>query len=173
MKNLQDRRALVFGLQSDCVFPHRVNIQYTVGSFRGGNSIMTLGTWDPQLESGRSESLLQAGVLQRLIDYDREDQLLHLEQLLSDADKQRWAGLMQLDHTLWRDAAAALPDADLLHLIRFFAVAENLPGWQAGAKSPVIPLAKLLRQRGARLDKPLLQWLREVNDNRYLPYGPL
>jgi hypothetical protein len=52
-------------------------------------------------------------------------------------------------------------------------VAENLPGWEAGADSPVIPLAKILRQRGARLDKPLLQWLREVNKNRYLPYGPL
>jgi hypothetical protein len=31
----------------------------------------------------------------------------------------------------------------------------------------------MLRQRGERLDKPLLQWLRTVNDNRYLPYGPL
>ena len=81
--------------------------------------------------------------------------------------------LMKIDHNTWRAAAEPLPDDDLLHLIRFFAVAENLPGWEAGADSPVIPLAKILRQRGARLDKPLLQWLREVNDNRYLPYGPL
>jgi hypothetical protein len=52
-------------------------------------------------------------------------------------------------------------------------VAENLPGWEAGAESPVIPLAKILRQRGTRLEKTLLAWLREVSDNRYLPYGPL
>ena len=58
-------------------------------------------------------------------------------------------------------------------LIRFFAVAENLPGWEAGAESPVIPLAKVLRKRGVRLDKELLQWIREVNENRFLPYGPL
>jgi len=53
------------------------------------------------------------------------------------------------------------------------AVAENLPGWEAGQQSPVIPLAKVLRTRGQRLDRDLLQWLREVNDNRFLPYGPL
>jgi len=37
----------------------------------------------------------------------------------------------------------------------------------------VIPLAKVLRTRGARLDKAFLQWLRQVSDNRFLPYGPL
>jgi hypothetical protein len=134
---------------------------------------MSLGSWDPKIEAAGSALLLQTALLHRLIDYDREDQLAQLEQLLSDEDKQRLAGLMKIDHNSWRAAAAPLPNDDLLHLIRFFAVAENLPGWEAGADSPVIPLAKILRQRGARLDKPLLQWLREVNDNRYLPYGPL
>ncbi len=125
------------------------------------------------MRSADSALLLQTALLRRLIDFDRKDQLAQLEQLLSDEDKQRLAGLMKIDHDTWRAAAEPLPDDDLLHLIRFFAVAENLPGWEAGANSPVIPLAKILRQRGARLDKPLLQWLREVNDNRYLPYGPL
>ncbi len=134
---------------------------------------MSLGSWDPKLGVSDSTQLLQPSLLQRLIDFDRLDNLSQLEQLLSDDDKQRFAPLMKLDHGLWRDAAQPLADADLLHLIRFFAVAENLPGWEAGAKSPVIPLARTLRQRGARLDKSLLQWLREVNDNRFLPYGPL
>tara|TARA_R110002049_G_scaffold24903_3_gene88050 strand:+ start:518 stop:922 length:405 start_codon:yes stop_codon:yes gene_type:complete len=134
---------------------------------------MTLGTWDPKLASTDSELLLTSALLNRLVNYDKEDALPRLEQLLSDEDKQRLAGLMKLDHTAWRAAAEDLTEADLIHLIRFFAVAENLPGWEAGAESPVIPLAKALRQRGVRLDKPLLQWLREVNENRYLPYGPL
>jgi hypothetical protein len=134
---------------------------------------MTLGTWDPKMESADSELLLNPALLNRLIAYDREDTLSQLEQMLNDEDKQRLAGLMKIDHASWRAAAEALSAADLIHLIRFFAVAENLPGWEAGADSPVIPLAKLLRQRGARLDKPLLQWLRDVNENRYLPYGPL
>lgn len=134
---------------------------------------MTLGTWDPKLASQSDALTLPPALLQRLIAFDHEDKLSQLEHLLSSEDKQRLAGLMILDHAQWRAAAEPLPDSDLLHLIRFFAVAENLPGWEAGAKSPVIPLARLLRDRGARLDKSLLQWLRGVNDNRYLPYGPL
>lgn len=134
---------------------------------------MALGTWDPKLASDSETLALQPALLARFVDIDRQDRLPELEHVFSSADKQRLAGLMKLDHALWRAAAEPLPDADLLHLIRFFAVAENLPGWEAGAKSPVIPLAKLLRERGVRLDKSLLQWLRQVNDNRYLPYGPL
>ncbi len=134
---------------------------------------MSLGTWDPKAHPTGNTSLLQPTLLRQLIEYDKEDQLAQLERLLDEADKQRLAGLMHVDHKEWRDAAVSLSEEDLLHLIRFFAVAENLPGWEAGADSPVIPLAKMLRQRGERLDKPLLQWLRTVNDNRYLPYGPL
>jgi len=134
---------------------------------------MALGTWDPKIETADSTLLLQPGLLQRLIEFDRQQQLPQLEQVFSSEDKQHLAGLMKLDHTLWREAVKTLPNDELLHLIRFFAVAENLPGWEAGADSPVIPLAKLLRDRGVRLDKSLLQWLREVNGNRFLPYGPL
>ena len=134
---------------------------------------MSLGTWDPNLEASDSTDLLQPALLSRLINYDRDAQLMRLEKLLSDADQQRFAALMKLDHAVWQTAIAPLDDADLLHLLRFFCVAENLPGWEAGARSPVIPLASALRRRGCRLDKALLQWIREVNDNRFLPYGPL
>ena len=80
---------------------------------------------------------------------------------------------MHLDASHWDQVAASHSDDDLLHLIRFFTLAENLPGWEAGETSPVIPLAKTLRQRGMKLDKELLRWIRSVNNNRYLPYGPL
>jgi hypothetical protein len=134
---------------------------------------MSLGSWDPKIESADSTLLLQGALLRRLIEFDRMDQLAQLEKLLNADDKQRLAPLMKIDHDTWRVAAEPLQADDLVHLIRFFAVAENLPGWEAGANSPVIALAKILRQRGVRLDKPLLQWLRAVNNNRYLPYGPL
>ena len=134
---------------------------------------MSLGSWDPTIESSNTAQLLQPDALRRFIDYDRGDQLEDLPQLLSEEEKQLYAGLMKVDHTAWRATAEPLPDAELIHLIRFFAVAENLPGWEAGAESPVIPLAKILRKRGTRLEKTLLAWLREVSDNRYLPYGPL
>ena len=134
---------------------------------------MSLGSWDPKIEARSTELLLESDLLRRLIAYSHEEQLAQLEQLLNANDKQRLAGLMKIDPLIWQTVAEPLLENDLLHLIRFFAVAENLPGWEAGATSPVIPLAKILRQRGVRPDKSLLQWLREVNDNRYLPYGPL
>ena len=134
---------------------------------------MSLGSWDPKVASQSTELLLESALLRRLIAYSDEEKLAQLEQLLSADEKQRLAGLMKIDPLIWQTAAESLLENDLLHLIRFFAVAENLPGWEAGATSPVIPLAKILRKRGVRLDKSLLQWLREVSDNRYLPYGPL
>lgn len=51
-------------------------------------------------------------------------------------------------------------------------VEEAVPGCDVGAKSPVIVLARLLRQRG---DYPaaLTAWIRSVSSNRFLPYGSL
>ena len=134
---------------------------------------MSLGTWDPRLAPTNAENLLSAETLDRLIGYDRKNQLQQLGELLSTDEQQQLAALMKVDHDAWQGVAEPLADAAVIHLLRFFAVAENLPGWEAGAQSPVIPLARVLRKRGARLDKPMLQWLREVNDNRFLPYGPL
>jgi len=109
----------------------------------------------------------------RLIGYSKNEQLDQLEDLLSNEEQQKFAPLMQTQHEHWQVLADSLEDEDIRHLIRFFSVAENIPGWEAGAKSPVIPLAKCLRVRGNRLDKPFLLWLRQVSENRYLPYGPL
>ena len=134
---------------------------------------MSLGSWDPDADSAAHHLQIEPATLGRFIGYSREEQLSQLEQLISPDENQLLAGLMQIDHSAWLAAIESLPEEDLLHLIRFFAVAENLPGWEAGPKSPVIPLAKTLRKRGVRLDKALLHWLREVNDNRFLPYGPL
>jgi hypothetical protein len=133
---------------------------------------MTIGSWDPSVEAQDSLEL-DTALLERLAGFSRDDALETLADALDSADQQRLAGLMQIDHEQWAAAAEPLPDDALLHLVRFFAVAENLPGWEAGALSPVIPLARTLRRRGCRLDRELLQWLRSVNENRFLPYGPL
>ena len=49
---------------------------------------------------------------------------------------------------------------------------ESIPGCDAGAKSPAIQLARLLRERG---DYPgeLTAWIKSVSSNRFLPYGSL
>lgn len=134
---------------------------------------MSIGSWDPTAESAAYHQQIEPETLDRLIALSRDEQLQHLDQHITGDEGQVLAGLMQIEHGAWMEAIEQRPDDELLHLIRFFAVAENLPGWEAGAKSPVIPLARALRKRGQRLDRALLEWLREVSDNRFLPYGPL
>jgi hypothetical protein len=134
---------------------------------------MSLGTWEPAADAAAHQIAINEQTLERLITFSRENQLEDLATLLPGADSQELAGLIRLDHSLWQSAVANRKSEDILHLIRFFAVAENLPGWEAGPDSAVIGLAKVLRKRGERLDKALLLWLRQVNDNRFLPYGPL
>lgn len=143
------------------------------GALTRNTVFMSIGSWDPAAESAAYHQQIEPSTLDRLIRYSQDEQLEQLGQLIEGNDSQILAGLMLIEHSAWMEAAENRTDDDLRHLIRFFAVAENLPGWEAGAKSPVIPLAKALRKRGARLDKAFLQWLREVSDNRFLPYGPL
>ncbi|MDX1734532.1 MAG: hypothetical protein R3228_09195 [Halioglobus sp.] len=134
---------------------------------------MSLGTWDPNADAAAGNASIDTPTLQQLMDYSRSDLLASLPEHLAGDESQRLSGLMHIDHGDWTATAEALTDDDIRHLIRFFAVAENLPGWEAGERSPVIPLARVLRQRGQRLEREFLLWLREVSDNRFLPYGPL
>ncbi|MFT4823876.1 MAG: hypothetical protein ACI9DH_000155 [Halioglobus sp.] len=134
---------------------------------------MSLGSWDPAADAAAQNIHVEPATLARFIALSETDKLDQLEELISGAESQELSGLMKLDADVWTDAAQTLSEDETLHLLRFFAMAENLPGWEAGDQSPVIPLAKSLRKRGVRLDKELLKWLRSVNDNRFLPYGPL
>ena len=134
---------------------------------------MSIESWDPSASSVAQQFELKDALITQLISYSSTEKLETLDTLIVGDERQSLAGLMKVDHQRWQVASEHLTDEELLHLIRFFAMAENLPGWEAQETSPVIPLAKALRKRGVRLDKPLLQWLRQVNNNRFLPYGPL
>ena len=63
-----------------------------------------------------------------------------------------------------------LPVEDILVLIKLFTLIEVLPGWDAGSKSPVIALSKLLKRRNA-FTPDIRKWIKSNTDNRYLPYG--
>ena len=134
---------------------------------------MSLGSWDPNTQARAHQLNLEPPLLAQLIAYSENDHLENLAEVLTGEECQTLSGLMKLDHDTWNVAVETLSEQELLHLIRFLAVAENLPGWEAMEHSPVIPLAKSLRKRGTRLDKDFLRWLRGVNNNRFLPYGPL
>jgi len=133
---------------------------------------MALGSWDPDAAQSAAAISIDPSRLQKFIAWSQQQKLDELETLLGD-DSQSLAGLMRLDSETWLQAVNDLSSEDIVELVRFFAVAENLPGWEAGEKSPVIPLARILRQRGDKLDRDFLLWLRSVNNNRFLPYGPL
>ena len=134
---------------------------------------MALGTWDPDAEKAAADIHIDLQQMQRFILWSRNQKLDQLGELLKGDESQTLSGLMHLDASHWNQVADSHSDDELLHLIRFFTLAENLPGWEAGETSPVIPLVKSLRQRGKKLDKDLLRWIRSASTNRFLPYGPL
>ena len=76
------------------------------------------------------------------------------------------------DKADWKAAGAELESAQLVSLVRLYTLAERLPGWEAGARSPVIPLAAELKRRGDYPDD-LTAWIKANTDNRFLPYGSL
>jgi hypothetical protein len=76
------------------------------------------------------------------------------------------------EKTDWKAAASELDTEQLIALVHLYTVAERLPGWEAGARSPVIPLAAELKKRGDYPDD-LTAWIKANTDNRFLPYGSL
>ena len=73
----------------------------------------------------------------------------------------------------WDAAAAMLTDADLHALIMVFTKGEKeVAGWEAGAKSPVIPMVRELKKRGT-FPSELTIWIKANSENRFLPHGSL
>ena len=92
---------------------------------------------------------------------------------LSEQEVARFAVLMTYASDDWAPLLASEADAQLIRLVRVFTVAEmRLPGWEAGARSPVIRIAAELRRRNA-YPKELTAWIKTHTTNRYLPHGSL
>lgn len=133
---------------------------------------MSVGAWEPDKTAANSaEITIDRELLQRCITAVQSSS--SLEGALSAQDQQS-SSLMRLPAQRWLEESEAWDSEPLWQLIRFFTLAEmQLPGWDAGAESPVIPLAKALRQREAPLSREQLLWIKQNSDNRFLPYGPL
>ncbi len=85
----------------------------------------------------------------------------------------RLAGVARTDRVDWSGASEHLDAAMLEALIRLYTLAEGrFPAWEAGAQSPVIAIAKVLRARGA-YPPSLTAWVKANTDNKFLPYGSL
>ncbi len=89
---------------------------------------------------------------------------------LPAADVERGKAMMKMTADAWQ-AVEAFPTETLIALVRFFTLAEmQLPGWDGGKDSPVIPLVRLLKARDD-FTPDLRRWIKANTDNRYLPYG--
>ncbi|WP_066962315.1 hypothetical protein [Microbulbifer sp. Q7] len=138
---------------------------------------MSVGAWEPENQASNDQSRTEIDrvLLAKIIHALGEESGENAPDLKSiDQDIQLAHWLAGVPAAQWLAEAAHWNEAQLWALIRFFTLAEmQLPEWRGGAESPVIPLAKSLRQRKAPLQREQLLWIREHSDNRYLPYGPL
>ena len=81
--------------------------------------------------------------------------------------------LMKLPADVWAPLLAMQDDAKLIRIAKWLTVAEmKLPGWEAGARSPVIAIVRELRRRNA-YPKELTAWIKANTTNRFLPHGSL
>ena len=134
---------------------------------------MTVGSWNPDADQS-STPAIDTQMLQQFVSLGLNDRLENLGAELPPDTIAQQAFLMRLEGDSWQAAAESLGNGEIWQLIRFFTLAEEqLAGWQAGAKSPVIWLNKVLKRRGAPLDREQLTWIRTHSDNRFLPNGPL
>ena len=126
---------------------------------------MAIDVWEPKQPAGvRLEQL--TALAAQMVDADLSD----LGTVLDKESIKRDATLMTQTEESWA-VAAALSDDDIVVLVRFFTLAEmQLAGWEAGKRSPVVPLVKILKSRGV-FTPELRKWVKANTDNRYLPNG--
>lgn len=125
-----------------------------------------VGTWDPTAAAAISDRHVEL-IAKACRNLDAADLGLTL------GERGELLPLMTAAAEVWAERVDSAPSDDLVAWIRFLTLAETrLPGFEAGARSPVIPIARVLRARG---DYPedLNAWIRANSDNRFLPYGSL
>lgn len=133
---------------------------------------MAIATWEPDQNKPNDDNLLSVEFLQRAIAASQDNRLEHLDQDFELAEQRQLSAVMHLAKEQWLHAVDALSSDNIYHLMRFLTVAEmTFSDWEAGPKSPVICLNKLLKTRGEALQKEQVLWIKSNTRNRYLPNG--
>lgn len=134
---------------------------------------MTTGAWDPDKKTTHQEVVIDAALLERLLQIALQDSLEDLPDLMSAEDQQGNA-IMLAGQSAWDTALNDYADAELIALIKFFTLVEmQLPSWVGGSQSPVIAITALLKHRGVKLERDLLLWIRKHSNNRFIPNGAI
>ena len=127
--------------------------------------MVDVGVWQPDDVPLNAATLARVAAVADLLDEPTLG--------LSEQEVARFAVLMKYRSDDWALLLAGEADAQLIRLAKVFTVAEmRLPGWEAGARSPVIRIAAELRRRKA-YPKELTAWIKAHTTNRFLPHGSL
>ncbi len=135
---------------------------------------MSIGTWEPASNNESPDVEVTPELLQRFIAISQQESLAQIGDFFPHEQLNHHKRLMRLPKERWFALAENFDSEEIVHLIRFFTAAEmKLPGWEAGAKSPVVWLVKTLRKRGTPPTRELLLWIKSNSTNKYLPNGAL
>lgn len=92
---------------------------------------------------------------------------------LSDSDQAKLRSVLLLGASSWEKFVDATDTTTIIGWIKVLTMSEQeYSGFDCGAKSPVIPLVRVLKRRDA-YPSDLTSWIRGHSQNRFLPYGSL
>ena len=133
---------------------------------------MAVDTFDPQqFDPSLSKSSLNTALVDRAVSCALAQPSAGAELSLTSEEVFALAPLVV--HAGWLDAGQELTSDSLVALIRLFTLGEGqCSTWQAGAKSAVVKLVRVLKQRG-EMTPELTRWIKANTDNRFLPHGDL
>lgn len=133
---------------------------------------MAVDTFDPQqFDPSSPKSQLDDALVARAVTCALAQPSAETELSLTPEDVRVLAPVAA--HPDWFDAGQALGSDSLVALIRLFTLGEGqFSAWQAGAKSAVVALVRVLKQRG-EMTPELTMWIKANTDNRFLPHGDL
>jgi len=133
---------------------------------------MAVDTFDPQqFDPSSLKSSLDAALVDRAVSCALTQPDDGTELSMTPEDIRVLAPLAV--HAGWLEAGQELASDNLVALIRLFTLGEGqFSTWQAGAKSPVVKLVRVLKQRG-EMPPELSGWIKANTDNRFLPHGDL
>src|SRR5262245_56007313 len=128
---------------------------------------MSVEVWQPDVRGVTLNDATLARLVRAADSIDQPDFGLTPDEVVN------FAALMRQPASEWTLLLSDQSDATLVQLVRFFTLAEmQLAGWEAHARSPVIPIVAELRRR-KRYPNELTAWIKAHTNNRFLPYGSL
>lgn len=92
---------------------------------------------------------------------------------LTDTDQTELRSVLLLGSSSWEKFVDTTDVETIVAWIKVLTICEQeYSGFDCGAKSPVIPLVRVLKRRKA-YPNDLTSWIKGHSSNRFLPYGSL